>query len=138
MIRLISCFTNEPRRVGHYAGFMRSGMACGTTVFFGIAAAGVSIQYVAPGLFFSLSFRQLTFPRTQVIVHFACQVASLFPVIIVIAKYVTNTNYLAEKDIVFIPKHEAEVLHIQASDDDTNVSDGTNVSDVNQAIEEKA
>lgn len=40
----ISTFTNEPKRVAHYAGFMRSVMACGTASFFGIAAGGVSVQ----------------------------------------------------------------------------------------------
>ncbi len=27
-------------------------------------------------------------------------------------KYITNTNYLAEKDVVIIPTHEAELLKI--------------------------
>ncbi len=42
--RIISTFTNEPRRVAHYAGFLRSIMACGTAIFFGVAASGVSLQ----------------------------------------------------------------------------------------------
>ncbi len=57
-------------------------------------------------------------PSTQIIVHFACQVGGLIPVAYLVYKYVTNTNYLAEKEVVFIPKHEAELLHI----DDESIS----------------
>ncbi|KAI1623022.1 hypothetical protein EDD37DRAFT_633617 [Exophiala viscosa] len=108
---LISTFTNEPRRVGYYAGFMRSGMACGTAAFFGVAASGVSLE-------------------KQVIAHFVCQVCSLFPVFYLVTKYVTATNYLEEKDIVFIPSHEAEVLRLQSED-------GVSIADTNPAVEEE-
>jgi len=54
---------------------------------------------------------------TQFIVHFATQVCSLLPLVYVVASYVTNTNYEAEKDIVFVPTHEAEVLHLHISDE---------------------
>jgi hypothetical protein len=40
------------------------------------------------------------------------QVGSALPVLYYIGKYVTETNYEAEKDVVFIPTHEAEILHI--------------------------
>jgi hypothetical protein len=36
----------------------------------------------------------------------------MIPVVYVIAKYVTETNYETEKDLVFIPEHEANILHI--------------------------
>ena len=44
-LRLIASITNEPRRVGRYAGLLRATMAAGTAIFFGVAAGGATLQY---------------------------------------------------------------------------------------------
>lgn len=102
----ISTFTNEPKKVAYWAGFMRSAMACGTASFFGVAAGGVPV-------------------RTQITVHFACQMGGLIPVAFVVYKYVTNTNYLAEKGIVFTPAHEAEILKLDHAVIEGSETDGS-------------
>ncbi|KAK4936650.1 hypothetical protein LTR10_022502 [Elasticomyces elasticus] len=81
----------------------------------------------------SLEWRRVAYlwSMKQVIAHFVCQVCSLFPVFYLVAKYVTATNYLEEKDVVFIPTHEAEVLRLQAED-------GVSIADTSSPVEEKA
>ncbi|KIX99216.1 uncharacterized protein Z520_04792 [Fonsecaea multimorphosa CBS 102226] len=91
---LVMTITNEPMRVGRYAGLLKGGTASGIAAFFGVAASGtVSLQH-------------------QSIAQFVAQVGSALPVLYYIGKYVTETNYEVEKDVVFIPTHEAEILHL--------------------------
>jgi hypothetical protein len=110
--RLVMTITNEPMRVGRYAGLLKGGTASGIAAFFGVAASGtVSLQY-ANFLVHHLQKLLTALIRHQSIAQFVGQVGSALPVLYFIGKYVTETNYEAEKDVVFIPTQEAEILHL--------------------------
>ncbi len=70
----------------------------------------------------------------QIIIHFILQVSSLLPVFFLVSKYVTNTNYLAEKDVVLVPTHEAKVLHLD--DTSSSVSDPEPATKHGMVVEE--
>jgi len=87
---LLASLTNDPKKSGHYAGLLRSVMAAGTAIGFGIAAAGVSI-------------------RTQFIAHITLQFLAVFPQAFVAVMCVTDTNYFKEDDVI-VPKHFVDML----------------------------
>lgn len=82
---LLSSLTNDPRKSGAYAGLIRSVMAGGTAIGFGIAASGVSV-------------------RSQFITHITCQFLAVAPQIWVAFMYVTETNY-GKEELVIVPEN---------------------------------
>ena len=104
-------FSNAPSKVASYAGLIRSFGAAGAAIFFGVAASGsVTLMYVNDRL--SRSKQALTIDSTESAIHCGSQNGTMIPVVYVIWKYVTETNYEAEKDIVFVPAHETKILHL--------------------------
>ncbi|EXJ85985.1 hypothetical protein A1O1_06354 [Capronia coronata CBS 617.96] len=89
---LLASLTNDPRKSGQYAGLIRSVMAAGTAVAFGIAAGGTS-------------------DRHQWIVHTVLQFAALVPQAVVAFTQITETNY-GKEELVIIP--ESIVPEIEA------------------------
>lgn len=86
---LLASLTNDPKKSGAYAGLIKSVMAAGTAVGFGIAASGVSV-------------------RDQFITHITCQLLAVFPQAWVAFKYVTETNYGLEAAVI-IP-HDVQIV----------------------------
>ena len=97
------CFaslTNDPKKSGAYAGFIRSTMAAGVCIAFGIAAGGVSTRH-------------------QFIVHITLQLLALFPQGYVALTQITETNYGLEGAVI-IPEliaHQLEEIHERKSHD---------------------
>lgn len=88
---LLASLTNDPRKSGHYAGLIRSTMAAGTAVAFGIAAGGTSYRH-------------------QWIIHITLQFAAMVPEAVVAFTQITETNYGLEADVIIPEKiaHEIE------------------------------
>ncbi|KAH8646240.1 hypothetical protein BX600DRAFT_519078 [Xylariales sp. PMI_506] len=89
---LLSSLTNDPKKSGAYAGLLRSVMAAGVAIGFGIAAAGVS-------------------SRVQFIIQITCQFLAIGPQAWVAFRYVTDTNY-GKEEMVIVPKAIAETIEV--------------------------
>jgi len=93
---LLTSLTNDPRKSAHYAGLIRSVMAAGTAVAFGVAAGGTSYRH-------------------QWIVHTVLQFVAIVPQTYVAFTQVTETNYGLEADVI-IPEKVAQNMGRQQHD----------------------
>jgi hypothetical protein len=87
---VFASLTNDPKRSGHYAGLIRSVMAGGVCIAFGIAAGGVTTRH-------------------QFIVHIVLQFLALIPQGFVVFTQVNETNYGLEGTVI-VPKKVADQL----------------------------
>ncbi|OJJ45198.1 hypothetical protein ASPZODRAFT_2109441 [Penicilliopsis zonata CBS 506.65] len=85
---LLASLTNDPKKSAAYAGLLRSAMAAGVAIGFGIASAGVTI-------------------RTQFVIQIVTQFLAIGPQIWVAFRYVRDTNYGLEDDVI-IPEEVLE------------------------------
>ncbi|CDK28040.1 unnamed protein product [Kuraishia capsulata CBS 1993] len=114
---LVGTYSNDPTITSYYAGFIRSMSACGAAIAFGMAAANtISI-------------------RKQYIIHCSVSIFSLIPLLYCAVKYVTETNYGKEENVI-IPEHWVKALGVEAEGDVS--PDTASMVQVEMSNEEKA
>ena len=96
---VISAFSNEPKLLARYGGFFKGMLSAGLCIAFGLEAGGVSYLFVI-NLLARRSNTNMTICRAQTITQTLLMVIS-FPIMyFLVFKFVSDTNYFSESNVI--------------------------------------